>query len=340
MKTSYKIFIHIGFWILFTILPHFFYAFLRHPSDAKRMYMFIIDFGINFTCFYIGYFLFIPKLLRSSKKVIWIIIIVIFVGIYGFISSRIILSAGEMLDMRFFKRFNPLAHYSREFTGTLLFIAYAGFIQMTENWIVDQRLKSELMRQNQASELALLKSQVSPHFLFNTLNNIYSLVYQKSEKAPSVVMKLSEIMRYMLYEASTGKVGLDREIEYLKSYIEIQSIRLKQTNFVNFRMDGTPKGKKISPMLFIPFVENAFKHCDKKVKSPGIEVKLTMLDDRVEFMVRNKKPKERQPVEVPEGGIGLSNVKRRLELLYTSTHRLDIQITETVYSINLIIFEI
>lgn len=339
MKRSLKIAIHVGFWLLFTILPQFFYAFLRHPNDMDRIYMFFLDLGINVICFYIAYLLFVPNMLKSSKKILWIVLALLFTIIYGYISSRIILSVAEDLDIRFFKKFTPLTHHFREFIGTLLFIAYAGFIRLTENWIVDQRLKSELIKQNKESELALLKSQVSPHFLFNTLNNIYSLVYQQASNAPSAVVKLSEIMRYMLYEASTEKVMLEKETDYLFSFIELQSLRLKQKDFVKFNLKGHTNNKKIAPMLLIPFVENAFKHCDKKANPPGIEINLIATDDKIYFEVRNKVPHDSQTGAPVQGGIGLTNVKRRLQLIYPSTHELQIEDTGNEYIIKLTIFE-
>ncbi len=258
---------------------------------------------------------------------------------YGYITSRIILLVAEELDIRFFKKFTPTAHHFREFVGTLLFIAYAGFIRLTENWIADQRLKNELIKQNQDSELALLKSQVSPHFLFNTLNNVYSLVYQQASNAPSAIMKLSEIMRYMLYEASTDKVMLEKETDYLFSFIELQLLRLKQKDFVKFDLTGETKNKKIAPMLLIPFVENAFKHCDKKSNPPGIEIKLNAASDKIYFEVRNKVPKDKHATSRIQGGIGLINVKRRLQLIYPSAHDLQIDDSAKHYIIKLLIFE-
>ncbi len=339
MNKTLKIFIHVGFWILFMILPHFFYTFLRHSNDMKRMYMFFLDFAINFFCFYLAYLVFVPFLLKSKKKAIWIAIILLFALVYGYITSRIILSVAEELDIRFFKKFAPAAHHFREFVGTLLFITYAGFIRLTENWIADQQLKSELIKQNQDSELALLKSQVSPHFLFNTLNNIYSLVYQQANNAPSAVMKLSEIMRYMLYEASTDKVLLEKETDYLFSFIELQSLRINQQDFVKFNVSGQTKYKKIAPMLLIPFVENAFKHCDKKSTPPGIEIKLNAANDKIYFEVRNKIPKNAHATSRVQGGIGLINVKRRLQLIYPLHHHLQIDDSGKEYIIELSIFE-
>lgn len=198
-------------------------------------------------------------------------------------------------------------------------------------------LKVELDTQNQTSEQALLRSQINPHFLFNTLNNIYSLVYQKSEAAPNAVMKLSEIMRYMLYDTSSDKVFLEKEIQYLQSFIELQLLRLKNRDFVSFEIKGDLKGKQIAPMLLIPFVENAFKHGSKAVSMPGIIIKLNSTPDYLAFEVKNTKNKS--GIKDSSGGIGLANVRRRLDLIYHSNYSLKINEDDDKFEIDLVIQE-
>ncbi|HEY4786656.1 MAG TPA: histidine kinase, partial [Bacteroidales bacterium] len=202
-----------------------------------------------------------------------------------------------------------------------------------------QQLKTELTAQNQTSELALLRSQINPHFLFNTLNNIYSLVYQRSEDAPEAVMKLSEIMRYMLYEATSEKVLLANEINYLKSFIELQLLRIKNREFVSFNVAGNFDGRKISPMLLIAFVENAFKHGVKRGINPGIIINLDVLDNKLNFEVINYCRKNNTANKDNTGGIGLTNIKRRLELLHPNKFKLDILNNEEVYHVKLQIEE-
>jgi ligand-binding sensor domain-containing protein len=188
-----------------------------------------------------------------------------------------------------------------------------------------KQLKTELAHYNQSSEIALLRSQVNPHFLFNTLNNIYSLVYQKSDDAPTAVMKLSEIMRYMLYDANTDKVPLEKEINYLKSFIELQVLRLKNRDCVDFTVTGTIYGKTIAPMLFIPFVENAFKHGNKRSENPCIIINLAINENHILFDIENQYQKNDPINKDKTGGIGLANVRRRLELLHPGTHKLEIE---------------
>lgn len=222
----------------------------------------------------------------------------------------------------------------------IIFSIYSILIYITISWIETQKLKSELINEKQSSELALLRSQLNPHFLFNTLNNIYSLVYKKSDDAPEAVMKLSSIMRYTLYDSNTDKVLLEKEIEFLKSFIELQLLRLKTDNFVEFNIKGNPEGITIPPMLFISFVENAFKHGNKKVESPGIIINLILDAHKINLEVTNycKVPNMENTDIV--GGIGLQNIKRRLELLYKEKHNLEILQHDNLFTVKLEIFNI
>jgi len=214
---------------------------------------------------------------------------------------------------------------------------YAVLIRLAIDWYEAQKLKVELINRNQASELALLRSQVNPHFLFNTLNNIYSLVYKKSDDAPEAVMKLSSIMRYMLYDATTDKVLLEKEIEYLKSFIELQKLRLRQQDFVEIAIHGDPKGRTITPMLLIPFVENAFKHCSKNVPNPSIRINLFIEPEQVQFIVTNHIRKNSDSSGDPSGGIGMHNIQRRLDLLYPGKHSLVITEDQDIFTVKLVI---
>jgi two-component sensor histidine kinase len=215
---------------------------------------------------------------------------------------------------------------------------YALLIQLAIGWFDTQKLKTELMLERQSGELALLRSQINPHFLFNTLNNIYSLVYKKSEDAPEAVMKMSSIMRYMLYDATTDKVLLEKEIEYLKSFIELEKLRLRHKDFVDLNISGNVEGHTIAPMLLIPFVENAFKHGSRNVSTSGIKINLSVEPDQIRFVVRNYLRKNTIINEDQVGGIGLSNIRRRLNLLYPGKHQLEISSREDLFNVQLILW--
>lgn len=218
----------------------------------------------------------------------------------------------------------------------IIYTIYALLIRLAIGWFESQKLKAELMLQNQSSELALLRSQVNPHFLFNTLNNIYSLVYKKSEDAPAAVMKMSAIMRYVLYDATSDKVLLEKEVEYLQSFIELQKLRLSKKDFVSVEIHGNMSGRTIAPMLLIPFVENAFKHGNKNVTSPGITIHLFIEPDRIIFDVTNYLRKG-NALKDTTNGIGLNNIRRRMNLLYPGKHSLKIRQDQDLFYIQLII---
>jgi len=211
---------------------------------------------------------------------------------------------------------------------------YAILIRFMINWFESQKLRDELINKQQASELALMRSQVNPHFLFNTLNNIYALVYRKSDEAPEAVMKLSSIMRYMLYDSASLKVPLEKEIEYLKSFIELQNLRIKHPDFVSIKMEGNPEGQTIAPMLLISFVENAFKH-SSKLHRPGIIIRLSTINGNINFEVINYLKKDAPANDELTSGVGLGTIRRRLELIYPGKHKLLINQGEETFKINL-----
>lgn len=213
---------------------------------------------------------------------------------------------------------------------------YAVLIRFMIHAFETQKLRDELIRQRQAGELALLKSQVNPHFLFNTLNNIYSLVYQKSEEAPEAVMKFSSIMRYVLYDATAEKVPLEKEIEYLKSYVELQKLRIRQQDFVVLNIGGETTGVTIPPVLLIPVVENAFKHGSKN-HSPGIIIYLNSGNQQIRFEVTNYVRKN-QPVNEKEfSGTGLNNIRRRLDLTHPGKYSLQVTEDDEQFKVTLLL---
>ncbi|QHT71962.1 histidine kinase [Rhodocytophaga rosea] len=181
------------------------------------------------------------------------------------------------------------------------------------------------------AELNLLKAQVHPHFLFNTLNNLYSLTLQNSPQAPSVVLQLSEMLRYMLYECNSASIPLTKEVRIVESYIELEKIRYKERLDLNFNCKGDLSSSQIAPLLLLPLVENAFKHgASRELTQAWINIDLYLKTDKLKFKVSNSIPDKDLPgnEELNErasektDGIGLSNIKKRLEILYPSAHRL------------------
>jgi hypothetical protein len=196
--------------------------------------------------------------------------------------------------------------------------------------------KEELSNEQLKSELSFLRSQISPHFIFNILNSIVYLIRTKADKqAEDVTIRLSSLMRYMLYDSDQSMVSLDRELEYLRNYVDLQRMRFEGDVTIDFEVHGTVRGCRIEPMLLIPFVENAVKHGVSFVQDPYIHVLFTIEHGQLNFQVKNKKGKMKDDVMDESSGIGLKNVLRRLDLLYPDQHVLNIRDTEEVFEVDL-----
>jgi len=196
--------------------------------------------------------------------------------------------------------------------------------------------QKELEKEKLNSELAFLKNQVSPHFFFNTLNNIYALIEVNSNNAQEAVLKLSKLMRYLLYESEQGETQLDSEIDFMNHYIDLMKLRLSPKVDLQVDLPTENTNKKVPPLLFIPFIENAFKHGISYREKSLIHISLKMDDDKIVFSCNNSlgKPSEEKPVE-NHSGIGLENVKKRLNLLFPAKHKLNIDQTNNEYIVYL-----
>jgi LytS/YehU family sensor histidine kinase len=208
---------------------------------------------------------------------------------------------------------------------------------MTGQYMRSERHKQELETEKLTSELGFLKSQINPHFLFNTLNNICSLARKKSDETEPALLKLSEIMRYMIHDSLEDKVLLSKEIEYLHNYIELHLLRLSGKVRVEFSIIGDPASRMIEPLLLIPFVENAFKHGVSYQEDPPITILIRIVDDMIQFQVENRIFGSTDGALPEESGIGLRNVRRRLDLLYPGKHELKIVEEEKTFRVDLTI---
>jgi two-component system, LytTR family, sensor kinase len=188
-------------------------------------------------------------------------------------------------------------------------------------WLNEQKAKAQLEANHAKSEIALLKYKLNPHFIYNTLNNIDTLIHKNPDQASACILKLSEIMRYVTYDSEEEKVPLEKELSYLRSFIDLQQLRFGK-KLIQFDAEIRNPGKSIAPMLFIPLVENAIKHGDKNAELPAIRVKL-FVDSSIDFVVENRISDPSQPKD-KTGGIGLKNLRRRLDLIYPSSHTFDI----------------
>jgi LytS/YehU family sensor histidine kinase len=199
-------------------------------------------------------------------------------------------------------------------------------------YISDRLKNAELARRK--TEIAYLQSQVNPHFLFNTLNSIYSLTLVKSDQASDAVVKLSNMMRYVLTDASQMKVSLENEIAYVTNYIDLQKLRFSASLQLDVTIKGDPTGKYVAPLLFIPFIENAFKYGVNPEESSHIKIEIDIATHEVHLLVENKKVHVKH---VEQTGTGIENTRQRLQLLYANKHLLTVSENETLFTVSLLI---
>lgn len=327
-----KIALHSIGWILIVGLC------LLMASGGKYRYELIVVFvyfgALNIAIFYANYLWILPRVLKQRKYLVFA------ASLLGLVVAGGLLKYSLALLFKSYVLVNERTKVEMSFGEYILhtvlisifMIFLSSALKFTVEWFTTEKANKNLEREKLSAELAFLKSQINPHFLLNSLNNIYSLAYQKSDKTPEAVLKLSEIMRYMLYESNDRKVALDKEVRYLENYIELQRIRYKDSAFIEFTLECDHEGQTIEPLILIPFIENAFKHGVITDKQNPIRIVIRIRDGKLRFSVQNKKAMQNKD---ETGGIGFHNIQRRLELLYPGTHTLTINDEADFYTCEL-----
>jgi len=308
---------HILAWVLLFSLPALFHRESDQPRvnwKAMTSLKALVFDACFILLFYLNSNLLIPRLLNRKKA-----------GAY--FSLIALLFVGVLIILPLFHSENGQSGFHRE-SFFLIFPYLFIWAMSTAYRFVSDQVKTEQMlkereNENLKTELSFLRSQVSPHFLFNVLNNMVAMARLKSELLEPSLIRLSGLMRYMLYESDDAKVPLSREVEYVNSYIELQKMRYAKSLTIKVDMDPGDN-QLIEPMLLIPFIENAFKHGTGIIEDPVIEISLKLVDGLIDFRVRNKYSSDTAEVKDKVSGIGLANVVRRLNLLYDQKHILGI----------------
>jgi LytS/YehU family sensor histidine kinase len=213
---------------------------------------------------------------------------------------------------------------------------FGSFFGVIINWFKTMNQSAELDKQKLAVELDLLKSKLNPHFLFNTLNNIDALIHQNSEEASAALIRLSDMMRYLTYETSSDVVDLNREIEYIRNFIDLYRIRIKIPEDIVFNVNGD-QNIMISPALFVPLIENVFKFASFRMKKPCVDIRLSTDNGIVVFEVSNYYEKNVNSRNTGHSGYGLINLKKRLDLAYSGKYQLIIEPDDLLYHVKLTI---
>ncbi|MES2240753.1 MAG: histidine kinase [Bacteroidota bacterium] len=336
---------HILVCITFMLLPYAFTStgsifslpdLSNNPHD--RIYFLIYFLLLLF--FYFNYYSLIPKFYFSNKTIPYFGIIILFLLFFLWISThfdhpeRNFLDFGRRMPMgnkmppplphNFDKAGGPPTQYNHTILVYLIGVASSLL------FAINNRLR-KVEKEKMQSELSFLKAQINPHFLFNTLNSIYALAIKKSDQTADAVVQLSELMRYIITNANDDVISLDKEINYINNFVELQKTRLGNTAIINYNVQGNLYGKCITPLILISFIENAFKHGVNPNQKSEIKIQINIEDENLNLIVTNNKVHS----SPSDSGIGLQNTIERLSHLYPNSHDLEIDDNQETYTVTL-----
>jgi sensor histidine kinase YesM len=337
----FKIAGHLIFWLIsITLLTLIFYFYddnfsINHVEKSLITNLFFAS------AVYINLYLLIPKFLKEKNYIFYFFWLIVLLSATSLLLQFLfIYPLKNLLGItENYTSFNTNLH-SAYFFSTLLFVGITSFLKLIKDWLSLQDINLKLVKieqQKLEAELKTLKSQLNPHFLFNSLNNIYSLSLIKSDKVPELILKLSDLMRHIIYESKENYISLEKELDFVNNFIELQRIRTSDKTKIDYRIIGKIPAAKIAPLLFEPFIDNAFKH-----GLPGTEnsdfIKIEFNFEKNGWLSFNLENNFEEPFKPKKSnsGIGLQNVKQRLKLLYQpNDYKLNISKKDHVHLISL-----
>ncbi|MEM0543790.1 histidine kinase [Flavobacterium sp. j3] len=314
-----RVLYHLAFWSFFILL------FWQQNPDAntRDILTWFILLGVSASVVYANLYILFPKFLFKRNYLVYLLLLVLTIGLGAFILWFIIPSANANFNLPLFQHFINLF---------FIFVITSSF-KFFREYSRKQELLIKAENEQLKTELALLKSQVNPHFLFNTLNNLYGLITQnQNQQASDVTLKLADLMRYLLESSKTDLVNLNKEIQFIDDYLSLEKIRLSQKTDINFKVSGMNKELFVAPLLFIPLVENAFKHGLNKILADSFaHFSLSVQNNELFFEAINSVGKSTENSE--KSGTGLENLKKRLQLIYPHKHQLDVEQTANQFKV-------
>ncbi|SFN72142.1 Histidine kinase [Chryseobacterium oleae] len=329
MKQKQVLLLHVFYWLLIIfngLLSRAVYS--KSGLDVLDVTIFLA----NFLGFYVNYFFIAPRFFNPNR--FYMMIVVFFVGVFVFVLFRYSMEELLLPALTGFRNYAEGTTFLYYFYDNIYYSSLTVFVS-TNLWFFKYYFKVEeernrLVEERKHAQLQALKTQINPHFIFNSLNNIYSLVYQNSDKALPAIEKLSELLRYSTKDLEKDVISLDKEIGYIESLIGLEKLRIKNPELLIIEKNINHPKINISPMLLVPFVENAFKHGDFRDK--GFVLKVSDDNKVLHFYLHNYK---NQKVKDTASGIGIDNVKKRLEILYPKKHELYIKDLESEFIVDL-----
>lgn len=286
-------------------------------------------------------YLILPLATLRKEFVLFGIIVSMHALLYGFLIYATYYFVNPFPDFYDFTKqplFNPAKILTKAVSDYVIPVIAAAIV-IFKKWYSDEQNNKKLAEEKMKAELNFLKSQVHPHFLFNTLNNLYALTLIKSDKTPDIVLKLSDLLDFMIYKSNDDYVPLAKELEIVEGYIELEKVRYSDRLDLRYRVTGETTNRQIAPLILLPFVENCFKHGASKDRSnPVIHIQINIEPECLCLKAVNSVPAESKTVEDENNGIGLSNVRRRLELIYPDRHALEIRQDDKTFEVELKIY--
>ncbi len=343
IKYGKRIFFHFLFW--FSYLAYFTFqgGYLRNDyMETLSAYLYYLPILMSAT--YITNYFIVPKFLLTAQYLKFFITFILSVVFFVFLFK---LEFWFILAPKFYPPISLKSYYNvglffptylMSHTITIYLVVFVfGFIKLTKRWFINYQLNQKLTQEKLEAELKFLKAQMNPHFLFNVLNSLYALALKKSDKTPEMILKLSSMLDFILYESNTNLIPLEKEIKLVNDYVELEKLRYGlRLNFI-FKINGEPENIKIAPLIIFPFIENSFKHgVSNNLDNSWIYINLDIQNLQINLTVENSKSNIISDKNSSHSeGIGLTNVKRRLELIYSNNYELKINDEENKHSVYL-----
>lgn len=335
---------HMLFWIVaivFWLLTMFIATNFKSILKIEPVLMTLV-FNLCFAvAVYTNLLILIPYFFKTKRFFLYVVSLMLVISIAAFIIDLLLVYPLNRFveGEKYFEELSVVVWVNFAIF-TFIYVGVTTVFSLMREWFVLQKVTTkfqDIEREKLEAELKALKAQINPHFLFNTLNNLYSLTLDKSDKAPNLVLKLSDMMRYILYECNDRYVFIEKELDFTKNYLELQKIRLDEAIPVSINVKGSASQNKIAPLLFEPLIENAFKHGAYGKNNDGFVNILFNFEekDKMELSIENRFDTKWQDEDEKRKGIGIKNVTRRLELLYPEKHDLNISKQDDLFKVKL-----
>lgn len=341
-----KVLLHSSFWISILMIVFMSENYEHSNNYSIKFFLhYVIAFIVFLSVSYTNIYYLIPVFFRKKRYLSYAGLLITMLIIGSFITLIIQIYSHQIgLSDPHNERLhdhNKTFYFFHVLFGEVMFIIGTTFFLILDEWIKFQNIvikMKEVESQKMQSELQALKAQINPHFLFNTLNNIYSHSLHQSPKTPEMILKISDLMSYILYECHEETVPVNNELSFIQNYIELEKLRFEDHLDVEFEITNNNPDSKIIPLVFIPFIENAFKHVGNTGKNkPYVKVNISIEENKITLQTINSVNKDNPKKDRKEGGIGIENVRKRLELLYPDKHKLEIADGENEFQVDLVI---